>query len=82
MDYLLKTFRKISIKSLIINLAGVVFSMAIIFAVSYVILVNFSNQETAISNQKEVEISIKNATSTVKSKALQATSTASSSKKK
>lgn len=82
MDYLSKISRKISIKILLINIAGTILSMGIIFAVSYVILINFSNQETAISNQNEVDIGIKNATSSIKNKTLQATSTATSSKKR
>ncbi len=55
MDYFLKMTRKISIKSIAVHAVGLIVSMAVIWGISYLILVTFSiqDQEVAVTSASQ-----------------------------
>lgn len=85
MDYVFKILKKVSIKGTIVHLVGLIASMAIIWGVSYLILVTFSIQENPVVIPDEPIKQAKVVTSTTKSKvatSTHATTTATSTKSK
>lgn len=91
MDYLVKIVRRLSIKNIAVHVVGLVVSMAVVWGVSYLILVTFSIQESAlveppipvfVSNIKQASSTVATSTKkTVVGKTASSTATSTKSKK-